>query len=212
MSSLCASRPYLAPAIFALPPSLRIALLRNSSRTLTHPLIRNASSQAIPPTPTPYIPAPKEGAGPLLTRQPNRSLPEIERRGGVWTYTLPLFLAIVTASALAFFNYQKSTSSTVSSILYALRTNAAARELLGDEIYFASQIPWISGEMSQLQGVIDISFWVKGTKQKAKTRFVARRDKKKGAFQTMEWSLVTEDGTVLQLLDHGDVQVQGSIA
>ena len=100
----------------------------------------------------------------------------------------------------------------MSSILYALRTNTAARELLGDEIYFASQVPWISGEMSQLHGNIDISFWVKGTKGSAKTRFVAKRKEKRGMFATEEWSLRMEDGRVLQLLETGDVEVKGSIA
>ena len=42
---------------------------------------------------------------------------------------------------------------------------------MGDEIYFAQKIPWISGEMNQLHGRIDISFWVKGTKAQGKMRF-----------------------------------------
>jgi cytochrome c oxidase assembly factor 1 len=72
---------------------------------------------------------------------------------------------------LGIFNYQKSSSSVVSSTLYALRTSPRAREILGDEIYFAQQIPWISGEMNQLHGRIDITFWVKGTKSQGKMRF-----------------------------------------
>lgn len=72
---------------------------------------------------------------------------------------------------LGIFNYQKSSSSIVNSTLYALRTSPRAREILGDEIYFAQQIPWISGEMNQLHGRINISFWVKGTKAQGKMRF-----------------------------------------
>lgn len=72
---------------------------------------------------------------------------------------------------LGIFNYQKSSSSIVNSTLYALRTSPRAREILGDEIYFAQQIPWISGEMNQLHGRIDISFWVKGTKSQGKMKF-----------------------------------------
>lgn len=59
----------------------------------------------------------------------------------------------------------------MNSTLYALRTSTQARDILGDEIYFAQQIPWISGEMNQLHGRIDISFWVKGTKAQGKMRF-----------------------------------------
>lgn len=72
---------------------------------------------------------------------------------------------------LGIFNYQKQSSSIVSSTLYALRTSPRAREILGDEIYFAQQIPWISGEMNQLHGRINISFWVKGTKAQGKMKF-----------------------------------------
>ena len=86
----------------------------------------------------------------------------------------------MTASVLAIFNYQKQSSSVVSSTLYALRTNQQAREILGDEIYFAHQIPWIKGEINQLHGRIDVSFWVKGTKGRGLMRFKSERKTRMG--------------------------------
>ncbi|KAK4940042.1 cytochrome oxidase assembly protein 1 [Elasticomyces elasticus] len=148
----------------------------------------------------PLVPPPREGAGPLLSRRPDRELPNIERTS-IWFKTLPIFFVLVGLSSLAIFNYQKSTSSTVNSILYALRTNEHARALLGDEIYFASKIPWIRGELSPLQGVIDITFWVKGTKATAQTKFVSLRKGGKEYFETLEWSLKTENGEEIQLLE-----------
>lgn len=68
----------------------------------------------------------------------------------------------------------------VNSTLYALRTSPAAREVLGDEIYFAHKIPWINGVMNQLHGRIDISFWVQGTQGKAKMRFRSVRPDRMG--------------------------------
>lgn len=117
---------------------------------------------------------------------------------------MPIFLAIVAASSIAIFNYQKMSSPVVSSTLYALRTNPRAREYLGDEIYFKQQIPWISGEMNQMQGRIDIYFAVKGTKASGVMRFASFRPTPKGVFETTEWSLETEDGRKLDLLDEGD--------
>lgn len=70
---------------------------------------------------------------------------------------------------------------------------------MGDEIYFASRIPWISGELNQLHGNIDISFWIKGTKGMGKVRFVSVRRRRDGFFETLEWSLETSEG-VVQLL------------
>lgn len=186
----------LLTTLSALPPSTRTTLLRS-------PLLKRS-----PPRPTSIthrrhnttttsseLPAPREGSGPLLTRTPNRALPNIHTTRNTWLITLPLFLTLITSTALAFFNYQKASSSTVASILYSLRTSPTARELLGDEIYFASKVPWVKGEMNQLHGVIDIRFWVKGTKGQGETRFVARRaGGKRGAFRTEEWSLVVGEG------------------
>ena len=94
--------------------------------------------------------------------------------------TVPLFLVILVSSTLAIFNYQKSSSSVVSSTMYSLRTSPKAREYLGDEIYFASQIPWISGELNQLHGRIDISFGVKGTRGRGRMRFRSERRGRRG--------------------------------
>ena len=61
--------------------------------------------------------------------------------------------------------------------------------------------------MNQVHGRIDVSFWVSGTKGKGKTRFVSRRLKRGGFFETLEWSLIMEDGTTVQLLDKNEAQV-----
>jgi cytochrome c oxidase assembly factor 1 len=114
---------------------------------------------------------------------------------------MPLFLAAMTISLLAFFNYQKQESSVVTSTLYALRTNPEVRAILGDEIYFASKYPWISGEINQVHGRIDISFNVKGTKQSGQVRLRCRRKGRGGLFRTQEWSLTLLDGTRMELYD-----------
>ncbi|KAJ5502033.1 Cytochrome oxidase assembly protein 1 [Penicillium fimorum] len=146
------------------------------------------------------IAAPGPNAGPLLERRADRELPN-PKPGRKWLLTFPIFVLATGAGMLGIFNYQKSSSSIVHSTLYALRTSPRAREILGDEIYFAQQIPWISGEMNQLHGRINISFWVKGTKSEGKMRFRSIRPDRMSYFRTEEWSLETEDGTVVQLLD-----------
>lgn len=110
-----------------------------------------------------------------MERRADRELPEVHPASRRWIRTLPFFLAIIAASTASIFNYQKSSSSVVSSTLYALRTNPKARELLGDQIYFASKMPWIWGEMNQLHGRINIHFKVKGTRQTGTMRFRSER-------------------------------------
>lgn len=114
-----------------------------------------------------------------MERRSDRALPSIANSGR-WLRTIPIFAVIMIASTLGIFNYQKQSSSVVSSTLYALRTNQEARQILGDEIYFAHKIPWISGEINQLHGRINISFWVKGTRGRGLMRFNSVRKTRMG--------------------------------
>jgi len=131
---------------------------------------------------------------------------DVENSGMKWVRSVPIFLALLISSTLAIFNYQKSSSSVVSSTLYALRTSPRAREYLGDEIYFAHKMPWIWGEMNQLHGRIDIQFEVKGNKRQGTMKFKSfRKGGRQGMFETEQWSLEGPDGEIVDLLDRGDV-------
>ncbi|KAG9248559.1 cytochrome oxidase complex assembly protein 1-domain-containing protein [Calycina marina] len=148
--------------------------------------------------------APPKAGQVLMERRSDRELPEIDNPGWRWARTIPIFLAVLISSCLAIFNYQKSSSSVVASSLYALRTSPTAREYLGDDIYFAHQMPWIWGEMNQLHGRIDIQFSVKGSRNQATMRFTSHRPTRIGMFVTTEWSLTTKEKKRIDLLDAGD--------
>ncbi|KAI1151766.1 DUF1783-domain-containing protein [Nemania diffusa] len=169
-----------------------LLLLRNRNASTARSLVQRRT----------LVSAPKPGDGPLMERRPDRELPSID--GFRWWRTFPIFLALIALSSLAIFNYQKMSSPIISSTLYSLRTNKRARELLGDEIYFKHQIPWISGEMNQLRGRIDISFAVKGTRSAGVMRFASVRPSARAMFETTEWSLETPDGKRIDLLEGGD--------
>ncbi|KAI0205753.1 DUF1783-domain-containing protein [Astrocystis sublimbata] len=145
------------------------------------------------------VSAPKPGDGPLMERRPDRELPNVNEFR--WLRTFPIFVVLIVISSLAIFNYQKLSSPVVASTLYSLRTNKRARELLGDEIYFKHQIPYISGEMNQIRGRIDIQFSVKGTRSTGVMRFASNRPSPKGMFETVEWTLEMPDGTRVDLMD-----------
>lgn len=117
---------------------------------------------------------------PLLSRRGDRELPKVSSPWLPWLKTFPIFVAIITVSALGMFNYQKTSSSVVASTLYALRTSDLGRAELGDEIYFRDKWPWIWGELNQLKGRIDIKFAVKGSKSSGMMRFRCRRRERMG--------------------------------
>ncbi|CAA9964097.1 hypothetical protein CFE70_007255 [Pyrenophora teres f. teres 0-1] len=152
-------------------------------------------------SPENLIPPPKDGEI-LLERRPNRALPPIPPLISPQVLkTLPIFILAMSISLFAFFNYQKQESSVVTSTLYALRTNQLVRDELGDEIYFASKNPWIKGEINQLHGRIDVSFWVKGTKRAGEVKLRCRRRGRGGLYYTQEYSLTLEDGRKMELYD-----------
>lgn len=152
-------------------PRLRAPLLRQFLQN-TKPLQRRT-----------LIAAPKPDSGPLMERRADRALPSLASPNR-WMRTIPVFAAIMAACTLAIFNYQKSNSSVVSSALYSLRTNEDARRILGDEIYFAQQLPWIWGSIDQVHGKIDVSFSVKGTRGQAMMRFQSVRRTRMGFVST----------------------------
>ena len=149
-----------------------------------HSTLRSPASLFVrrcrPNTRRTLIAPPSPESGPLMSRRPDRALPEIPSSAARWAKTLPIFLAILGASTLAIFNYQKASSSIVNSTLYALRTSPRAREVLGDEIYFRDKFPWIWGEMNQLHGKIDIQFGVKGKAGSGLMRFRSVRKTRMG--------------------------------
>jgi len=148
--------------------------------------LRDLLKHHAPPRRT-IIAAPRPGSGPFMERRADRELPSISTGSTGWLRSLPIFIAIMTGSVLAIFNYQKQSSSVVSSTLYALRTNPEAREILGDEIYFNSKVPIIWGEINQLHGRIDISFWVKGSRTKGLMRFKSERKTRMGYVSILSW-------------------------
>jgi cytochrome c oxidase assembly factor 1 len=129
-----------------------------------------------------------------MERRSDRALPSLSSPNR-WLRTLPIFAAVMAACTLAIFNYQKSNSSVVSSALYSLRTNDEARRILGDEVYFAQQLPWIWGSIDQVHGRIDVSFMVKGTRGKAMMRFVSERKTRMGFVSIIQLSPIPLVGT-----------------
>ncbi|KAL8310388.1 hypothetical protein RB597_010304 [Gaeumannomyces tritici] len=195
-----------------MPPRRRLHAQRNLDKMLLKIisrrdclLLRSQASRRLVLVPRRGVSAaPKPGFGPLMERRANRELPNVEATQFRWMRIFPIFLAIIGACSVAIFNYQKMSSPVVASTLYALRVSPEAREYLGDEIYFKQQIPWISGEINQLHGRINISFAVKGTRRDAIMHFASNRPSPKAIFETTEWSLELEDGSKIDLLASSD--------
>lgn len=118
-----------------------------------------------------------------------------------WAYAVGTAL-----SCVLIFNYEKTRSPIVNSVLYCLRRSDDAKAALGPNIGFSSSWPWIWGPLNTVKGNIDITFKVKGDVGEGDLHLKASRTSKLVPFDIHAWTLTTADGKVLDLAK--DVSVE----
>lgn len=107
------------------------------------------------------------------------------------------FSAAIAASLTIIFNYEKTENPIISTTLYQLRRSAKTKELLGENIEFDGFIPWVYGTLHPVQGKINITFYIKGDKNKGGVvRLIADRENRNDEFLIHEWSLTVEGDRV----------------
>lgn len=108
-----------------------------------------------------------------------------------------VFATAVSAALAIIYNYEKVENSIIYDTIYQLRKSERTRELLGDDIEFAGLIPWIYGTLHPVKGIVDIKFYIKGTKDVVGTvRLVADRENHREEFLIHEWTLTVGDQKV----------------
>lgn len=111
-----------------------------------------------------------------------------------WVYAVG-----VTVSCVVIFNYEKTQSPIINSVLYCLRRSEAAKLTLGPNIGYASSWPWISGDLNTVKGNIDVEFKVKGDNEKAMLKLKANRESKLVPFDVKHLYLEFPDGRQIDL-------------
>ena len=112
-----------------------------------------------------------------------------------WVYAVG-----VTLLCALIFNYEKTRSPIINSVLYCLRRSDVAKAELGPNIGFQSSWPWIWGPLNTVRGDIDVVFGVRGDSGAGKLRLKASRTLKLVPFHVHHFTLETADGTVLDLM------------
>lgn len=112
------------------------------------------------------------------------------------------FVVLMLTTVAGIVKYEDANSPVVTSTLYTLRRSEKARALLGDNISFVSLFPWISGVISTVNGNVEFSYHVKGSKVKnAVVRFKAVKSPTTGKFTVEDWSVTPQGQETLSLLD-----------
>ena len=107
----------------------------------------------------------------------------------------------ITVACIFIFNYEKTGSPVVHSVLYFLRRSEQAQKVLGEDISFAQQWPWIWGELNTNQGNVDITFDVSGTKGSGTIKLKANRELKMDPFHIHWWTLDYQEAGESKKLD-----------
>lgn len=114
----------------------------------------------------------------------------------------------VAVSCAVIFNYEKTGSPIINSLMYCLRRSEVVKKALGDNIGYASEWPWIWGPLNTVQGRIDIHYKVKGDEQGAEVFLKANRSSAMQPFVVEHVYLKFDDGTIADLLQDSSVDFE----
>ncbi|VEU19955.1 DEKNAAC100735 [Brettanomyces naardenensis] len=123
------------------------------------------------------------------------------RKTQFWTFVV--FAVCMSIAVAGIFQYERISCAAMNATMYYLRRSQLARQHLGNEITYSGIIPYISGDLNTMQGRINIKTKVEGDHGKAVMHLKAGRSQNE-KFRIDEWTLVTEDGVVLDLLHDDD--------
>ncbi|KXN81709.1 hypothetical protein AN958_03807 [Leucoagaricus sp. SymC.cos] len=133
---------------------------------------------------------------------PFRDLPKQKKK---WPYLLAAVVAGVAGWG-AFMTYitnqEMVTSSVVRQIMRSVREDPKLREALGEAIrpqpeWWLNGDPKINGRISTLQGNIDVSWRIRGTKSSGTLYFTSIRREKGLPFSILRFKVICDDGTVV---------------
>lgn len=117
-----------------------------------------------------------------------------------------VFAVGMTIACAGIFNYEKTSSPIMNATMYFIRRSKDARELLGSKITYDGIVPWISGEVNTMKGVVDCSARISGDKSSA--LMVLKAEKKADErFTINEWILYGDNGTIVDLAKDASVDL-----
>lgn len=101
-------------------------------------------------------------------------------------------------------NETKATSTVVKHILRTTAKDASLRQLLGDEItpkpeWWLNGRPRIRGEPNQLQGNIDLSMRLRGSRGAGTLHFTSIRKARGTPYEILRFRVITDDGRVVEV-------------
>lgn len=172
----------------------RINVARGIGGLRVYTRLNSSTSSQVPPY-RPPVTVDREFPDPFKAKKQNRR------------YFLAYGIG-VTLACVVIFNYEKTTSPIINSVMYFLRRSENAKQLLGEDIGFKYSWPWIWGTLNTVRGDIDIEFAVQGSQNSGKLKLKASRESKLHPFDIHHWILQINDAqkTQIDLLEDASVE------
>ncbi|KAL0571508.1 cytochrome oxidase assembly protein 1 [Marasmius crinis-equi] len=189
----------------SLKPSFRLQPSRIQRRTLKTDASRSAQ---LAEEPTMTLFAGTSKPRPYSAYQPTprlkRDLPRLPRR---WPFVVAFALVGVTGWAgfmTVVANKEKLTSSVFKQVMRTVRSDPKVHEVLGDAIrpqpeWWLNGDPDIRGQISTMQGNVDMSFRIRGSKGSGTVYFTSIRREKGVPFTILRFKVIGDDGTVIHV-------------
>ncbi|KAF8889935.1 cytochrome oxidase complex assembly protein 1-domain-containing protein [Infundibulicybe gibba] len=162
-----------------------------SPRTTLQP---DPETFAAPSKPRPYYAKhPRRENYPVL----QKTWPTVLAFVGLGVAGWGLFMMVAT-------NQEKISSSVVRQIMRSVREDAQLKETLGEAIrpqpeWWLNGDPRIHGRISQLQGNVDVSFRIRGSKGSGTLYFTSIRKDKGLPFSILRFKVICDDGTIIHV-------------
>ncbi|KZO93771.1 hypothetical protein CALVIDRAFT_539684 [Calocera viscosa TUFC12733] len=102
-------------------------------------------------------------------------------------------------------NAERLSSSVVQQLSSRLKLDPRLVPVLGERVrleprWWALGEPYISGAVNLLQGNVDVSFRIQGSRGKGTLYFTSIRQEKGAPFTILRFKVICDDGTVVSLL------------
>ncbi|CAA7271077.1 unnamed protein product [Cyclocybe aegerita] len=162
-----------------------------------------------PPTHQPVIETFSDTSKPRPYYAKHPPFKDLPREKSKWPLAAATLFAGVSGWALFMTfatNQEKLSSSVFRSIVRALRADPQLQEVLGEAIrpqpeWYLNGDPHVKGHISQLQGNIDVSFRVRGSKGSGTLYFTSIRKEKGAPFTVLRFKVICDDGTIVNISD-----------
>ncbi|KAL4244801.1 hypothetical protein ABKN59_001464 [Abortiporus biennis] len=162
------------------------------------------------PRPPPYKqPEPEIFSAPSRPREyyarpKPRDLPPLQRKWPLLLFTSLIGVSIWGGFYLYAANQERLSSSVVKQIMATVKESEELKAVLGEGIrfepaWYLNGDPWINGSNHTLQGNVDLSFRLKGSKNTGTLYFTSIRKAKGEPFTIIRFKVITDSGDVVNV-------------